>query len=362
MKYSDFTAIILCAGNGSRANLGFNKAFFTLDNGKTVIDTVLNAFNEFENVILVYNKNDEEKIKNYACKKVLGGATRGESVKNALTLVTTPYVIIHDGARPFVKGEVIDECVETARKNGSAISCVKAVNSLKRKDGDKATSVNREEYFEVQTPQAFITKNLKIAYDKIGTACSDDSEVYEKAGNNVCLSNGDYANKKLTNYSDFNAQNFRVGYGFDVHALSKTRQLVIGGIKIGHYMGLLGHSDADVLTHAIMDALLSGAGKKDIGCLFPDTDKQYENADSIELLKRVVQEIKPYKIVNVSAVIMAQKPKMAPHIDSMRNRLSLALGIDFEDINISATTTEKLGICGEEKGIASSATVLLTKI
>lgn len=361
MKYSDFTAIILCAGSGSRANLGFNKAFFTLDNNKTVIDTTLSAFSEFENVILVYNENDADKIKDYSCKKVIGGKTRGESVRNALPQVTTPYVIIHDGARPYVSEEVIFDCVETVRKNGCAIACVKAVNSLKKKAGDNATSVNREDYFEVQTPQAFLTKNLVVAYEKIGTDCSDDSEVYEKAGYPVFLSKGDYANKKLTNYSDFNAQNFRIGYGFDVHALSKTRQLIIGGVKIEHYMGLVGHSDADVLTHAIMDALLSGAGKKDIGCLFPDTDKKYENADSIELLKVVVEEIKPYKIINVSAVIMAQKPKMSPHIDSMRSRLSSVLGIDFEDINISATTTEKLGICGEEKGIASSATVLLSK-
>ena len=362
MKYSDFTAIILCAGKGDRAKLGYNKVFYTLDTGKTVIDTTLDAFKDFENVILVYNQKDEGKIKKYSQKKVLGGNSRGESVKNALDFVTTPYVIIHDGARPFVTTSVIDECVKNARKFGSAVACVKAVNSLKIKTEHGATAVDRDDYYEVQTPQAFNSKNLIDAYSKIGTTCSDDSEVYEKAGYTVTISNGDYANKKLTNYADFNAQNFRIGYGFDAHALVKKRQLIIGGVEIEHYMGLLGHSDADVLTHAIMDALLSGAGKKDIGCLFPDTDKKYENANSIELLKQVIKEISPYKIVNVSAVIMAQKPKMAPHIQAMRERLANAMQIDVEQINISATTTEKLGICGEEKGIASSATVLLAKL
>ena len=155
----------------------------------------------------------------------------------------------------------------------------------------------------------------------------------------------------------------RIGHGYDVHRLVEGRDLILGGVKIPHETGLLGHSDADVLTHAIMDALLGAAALGDIGKLFPDTDPAYKGADSLMLARAVVEEIsaKGYRIGNVDATVIAQAPKLAPYIEEMRKNLAQALGIQITEINVKATTEEKLGFTGERLGIAAHAVCLLEK-
>lgn len=156
----------------------------------------------------------------------------------------------------------------------------------------------------------------------------------------------------------------RVGMGYDVHRLVEGRDLIIGGVKIPHTMGLLGHSDADVLIHAIMDALLGAAGLGDIGKHFPDTDPQYKGISSICLLESVAEKIqeKGYVVENIDATIIAQKPKMRPHIEQMEQNVAKALGISVEQVNIKATTEEGLGFTGTEEGISSQAICALTSI
>lgn len=153
----------------------------------------------------------------------------------------------------------------------------------------------------------------------------------------------------------------RIGHGYDVHRLVKGRKLVLGGVEIPHEKGLLGHSDADVLTHAVMDALLGAAALGDIGKLFPDNDDKYLGADSIELLKKVLAIIKDkgYKIVNIDSTIIAQRPKLSPHIDKMRETLAAAMEINVDCVSVKATTEEHLGFSGEELGIAAHAVVLI---
>lgn len=155
----------------------------------------------------------------------------------------------------------------------------------------------------------------------------------------------------------------RVGQGFDVHAFQEGRPLIIGGIEIPHTKGLLGHSDADVLLHAITDAALGAIGEGDIGRHFPDTDPEYKDADSAKLLEYIwkIVEDKGYKLGNVDCTIMAQRPKMAPYIEQMRNRIAELLHAEPSQVNVKATTTEKLGFVGREEGIASLATILLVK-
>ena len=155
----------------------------------------------------------------------------------------------------------------------------------------------------------------------------------------------------------------RIGHGYDVHRLVEDRKLILGGVDIPHSLGLLGHSDADVLTHAVMDALLGAAAMGDIGKLFPDTDDAYKGADSLLLAKEVMRRIRlaGYEVGNVDATVIAQKPKLAPHIPQMRENLAKALGIAVEDINVKATTEEKLGFTGTEQGIAAHAVCLLFK-
>ena len=155
----------------------------------------------------------------------------------------------------------------------------------------------------------------------------------------------------------------RIGHGYDVHRLVEDRKLIIGGIDIPYEKGLLGHSDADVLTHALMDALLGAAALGDIGKLFPDNDPNYSGADSVELLKRVCAVLKEhkYKISNVDCTVIAQRPKLSPYIDSMRQRLADAMGIDLGDVSVKATTEEKMGFTGEGLGISAHAVALIEK-
>jgi 2-C-methyl-D-erythritol 2,4-cyclodiphosphate synthase len=152
----------------------------------------------------------------------------------------------------------------------------------------------------------------------------------------------------------------RIGNGFDVHEFKEDRDLIIGGVKIDYPLGLYGHSDADVLTHAVMDALLGAAGKGDIGRHFPDTDKQYKGISSLILLKKVVSIISPYLVNNIDVTIIAQEPKMAPFIPQMEKNLSDIIGVSLDQINIKATTTEKLGFTGRKEGIAVLASATLT--
>jgi len=154
---------------------------------------------------------------------------------------------------------------------------------------------------------------------------------------------------------------YRVGFGYDVHQLVKGRALVLGGVDIPFERGLIGHSDADVLAHAIGDALLGAAALGDIGRHFPDTDEKYREVDSLWLLQQIVMRIAEagYEIGNVDATVVAQRPKLAPHIDAMRQRLSAALGIDRNGVSVKATTSERLGFMGREEGIAAHAVVLI---
>ena len=158
-------------------------------------------------------------------------------------------------------------------------------------------------------------------------------------------------------------QDLRIGNGFDVHAFAENRKLILGGVEIPHTSGLLGHSDADVLTHAVMDAILGAARCGDIGELFPDTDDAFKDANSIELLKKVAEHVRErcYKIQDIDATIMAQAPKLSPHRDAMRKNIAEACKISAEHVGIKATTTEKLGFVGREEGIAASASAILIK-
>lgn len=157
---------------------------------------------------------------------------------------------------------------------------------------------------------------------------------------------------------------FRVGHGYDVHKLVEDRKLIIGGVEIPHYKGLLGHSDADVLAHAICDALLGAAALGDIGKHFPDNDDRYKYVDSLVLLEKVCELIrnKGYEISNVDSTILAQAPKLRPYIDEMRSKLAKAMKLDIDELSVKATTEERLGFTGREEGIAAHAVVLLMKI
>lgn len=366
MKSSpEITAVILCAGQGSRANLGYNKMLASVD-GVTVAAKTVRKFLRFDKVVIVCSPDDEEFLRCAVLGDnvdfVIGGNTRTQSVRNALASVSsTDIIVIHDGARPFVTAEIIDKSIESAVKNGSGIAAIKSTNAIKTVADGKIITINRENVFTVQTPQSFRFDEIKAAYDKISGDYADDSEVYELAGFSTTLTEGSPDNVKLTTARDFYGLNdaYRVGIGYDVHKLIHGRRLILCGKELPFEKGLLGHSDADVAVHAVMDALLSAGGLPDIGVLFPDTDKRFEGADSMELLKDVMRRLNNYEIVNVSVCIIAQKPKLQPHIAEMRHILASVLKTDDDRINVSATTAEGLGIVGEGQGMAAISQVLI---
>ena len=226
-------------------------------------------------------------------------------------------------------------------------------------NGAGSQGVDRSEYCSVQTPQGFRKADLMEAHDKAlreGIQATDDAMLVELAGFPVEVVDGDYQNIKITTREDLPIEN-RTGIGFDVHALTEGRRLILGGVDIPFERGLDGHSDADVLVHALMDALLGAAALGDIGCHFPDTDDAYKGISSMLLLQKVRDLLSEnfFSIANVDMTIMAQRPRIGPHIEAMRENIAEVLGIGKSRINIKATTTERLGFVGREEGIAAEA-------
>ena len=232
-------------------------------------------------------------------------------------------------------------------------------NSVRRLFDEESESVDRENYVSVQTPQGFRKSMLIDAYEKAyddsfhGT---DDAAIVEHAGGRIAVVDGEYQNIKITTREDLPLEN-RVGTGFDVHRFAEGRRLVLGGVEIPYELGLAGHSDADVLTHALMDALLGAAAMGDIGKLFPDSDPAYEGADSLLLLQQVAEKLDEafYRIGNVDVTVIAQEPKLSPYTEQMRENLAARLGIEVSRVSVKATTTERLGFTGRQEGIACEA-------
>ena len=241
-------------------------------------------------------------------------------------------------------------------------------NTIIEDKNGKVKYLGKDNLYSVQTPQAFLVKDIKKAYSLAkDKTFNDDGEVYSKYIGDIHTVKGDAKNVKLTFKEDFDVLSqtnaCRFGTGFDCHKLVSGRDLILGGIKIPHSKGLLGHSDADVLTHAIMDAILSASAMRDIGYHFPDTDKKYKDISSIKLLKQVMKIIgkENYKVKSISAVIMAEKPKLLKYIPLITENLASVLKIDKSMVGIGATTLEGLGFVGREEGICVNATALLEK-
>ncbi len=401
--------IIAAAGKGERAGFEKNKLLFKGADGKTVLERTLFAFVKsgiIDEYVVAVSEKDEAEISAILpreVKIVLGGKTRSASVKNALAAVTGDIVLIHDGARPFVSAEIIENCANSADKFGSGIVAEESRNTVCRaENGEIAEYLGKSGLYSVQTPQGFKTELIKKAYAAAGEEnFNDDGEVYAKFIAPPRIVKGSTENVKLTFKEDFKntadgakacgadcrggvfggatgsdthtaasagasagAGEYRFGTGFDCHKLVTGRKLILGGIEIPHDKGLLGHSDADVLSHAITDAIFAAAAMRDIGYHFPDTDPAYEGADSIELLKTALKIVgeKGFSVTSVSATIMAEKPKLLKFIPEITENLAAALGIAKGNAGIAATTLEGLGFVGREEGICVSATATLIKL
>lgn len=386
------SVIICAAGKGERAGFNKNKLMAPLS-GMPVLHYTLSEFEAFDceylggnlEKIAVCGEDDEvtrQFCHAYGWQVVSGGKTRTESVYNALQVVTGDIVLIHDGARPFVTAEIIEECINCVKEYGSAICACPAIDTVAiGSDGYIDSVPDRDNVYIIQTPQAFLTKDIVAAYQKAvtsGEKFTDDSSVYSHyiKPAKICPC-GTQQNKKLTYRQDFehfctyptaiffDEDQPKVGFGVDVHAFGKEQDYVtLCGVKIPCDTGLIAHSDGDVAVHAIMDALLSAAGLKDIGHYFPDSDPEYKGADSIKLLEKVVELIgeKGFKPLGISVAVQAEKPRLAKYIDEMILSLAKAVGVDEEDVSITAGTCEGLGFVGQKKGICAYCTAVIKEV
>lgn len=372
-------AVIPAAGTGTRAGFSNNKILQKIG-GVSVLARTVSAFARNEAIAGVFvcvNGADREEISRELApfkniRLVSGGKTRTESVKNALEAFATEktppdYVLIHDAARPFLSQKIIDDCIAAVRSFGSAVCALPCTDTaVLSENGFAVSPLPREKLYTVQTPQGFSFPELLSAYRRIGEGetFTDDSGVFAKYVAPPRLFEGERINVKLTFREDFFMQTFRTGIGIDTHAFCDGDHIMLGGVRIPHGSGLAAHSDGDVLIHAVMDAMLSAAGLCDIGHYFPDTDPQYKGADSMALLKKVrrLVENEGFCVSNVSAAIVAQRPKLAPFIPKMKENLADVLGICETDVGITAGTNEGLGYLGRGEGITVTATTLLNRI
>ena len=375
------TAIITAAGCGVRSGLKSNKVLAKAEDGKTFLEKAAGPFDDDERVtqiIFTAGKTDFNDIEAIAkglktpCFTVLGGETRSLSVFNALKKAEGEIVLVHDGARPFVSAKVVNDCINGVIENGSAVAAVPCVDTVADlNDNGEIIKSTRKNRAIIQTPQGFYLKNLLSAFkkaEKHGTLSdfTDESGVYSAFFEKARICEGDKKNIKLTYPEDFapNKNDLRAGVGYDVHKLVENRKLILGGITIPHDKGLLGHSDADVLTHAVMDALLSAAALRDIGYYFSDKNPDFKGISSMLLLEKVLCMLNAegYLPHNVSAVIQAQKPKLSPYVPQIRENLAKAINLPVSAVGISCTTTEGIGFIGREEGIAATAYCTIEKV
>lgn len=381
-------ALIVAAGTGTRFGSALPKVFVPLG-GIPLLSWSLRAFGnhpQISTVVVVVSEEYVPRAQELCAAEitlpwqvVAGGSERRASVCNglrALSEFTPDIVAIHDGARPLVSAEVISDSLAVAKRCGAALATVGIVDTVKQVAPDRriTATLDRSQLQLAQTPQTFRYELIRRAHEQAdaeGWAVTDDAMLVERLGHPVHASRGDWRNLKITVPEDLlmaerlsagAPSSPRVGHGFDLHRFVEGRRLVLGGVEIPYAKGLLGHSDADAALHAIADALLGAAGLGDIGRHFPDTDPAYKDADSRKLLAQVAALVRAqgFAIANVDVTILAQAPKLAPHMPAMREATAATLNVVPDLINYKATTTEKLGPIGEGLALAAEAVALLT--
>ena len=369
-------ALILCGGSGTRMGGDGNKTLLKVGG----VPAVVRCFRAFQKavkgIVLVTRAGDKEDfmeaMSSHGCTPlavITGGADRQASALNGLMALPTDadIALIHDGARPFVTEKVVRRVIESVEKYGSGVAAVPARDTIKRADadGNVLETLDRSALWQMQTPQGFFVKDLLAAHAIAQARYTDDAALMEAAGHSVRLVQGSPDNIKLTSPEDLRMVNGmmtpRIGTGFDAHRLVEGRDLWLGGGKVPYEKGLLGHSDADVALHALMDALLGAAAMGDIGKLFPDKSPEYKDISSVLLLRKVGKRLKDegFTVGNVDVTIVCQAPRLSDYIPAMREVIAYTLGIPQGQVSVKATTTEHMGYEGSGEGISAQAVAML---
>lgn len=376
-------AIILAGGSGTRMGAQKNKVLLPLAGVPVLLRSILAFAPLVKGIVVACREEDRAEIQEYSFPQTTpvlfasGGKTRQESVWNALQALPDDCanVLIHDGARALVDQDTIVRVMQAVEAHGAAAAAIPATDTIRTVDAQERAlnTPDRKLLRQMQTPQGFRKELIVDAHQRAkedqydGT---DDVSLLERLGVPVYLTEGSRRNIKLTTPEDMvmaeallsaSFPSLRVGQGYDVHRLVPDRKLILCGVEVPHTLGLLGHSDADVAVHALMDAMLGAMGLRDIGKHFPDTDPQYAGISSMKLLAHVVNLLqnKGARVTNADVTIVAQRPKLLPYIPEMQSNIASALNLLVDRVNIKATTTEHLGFEGHEEGISAQAIVMV---
>jgi len=367
------TALIVAAGRGERAGGDVPKQF-RLIGGKPMLRWAVESLIrhpavQSTRIVIAEGQQDSAKQALQGLdigELITGGAERADSVRAGLEAIEADAVLVHDAARPFCPPPVVDRLLASLEFFEGAAPVLPVGDTLARIADTLGDPVDRAGLGRVQTPQAFRLGALRSAYDLWnGPSPTDETTVVRAAGMKVAAVTGDPALEKITLPSDFDrAEQWlagrltpRTGMGFDVHAFSGNGPIMLGGLEVPHDRGLAGHSDADVILHAITDALLGAAGLGDIGEHFPPSDPQWKGADSSLFLAHAAALVrdKGGVIDHIDCTIVAEAPKVGPYRQAMRNRIAEIIGLSVEQVSVKATTTEGLGFTGRREGIAAQA-------
>ena len=381
--------ILLAGGKGTRMNASVNKILLPLC-GETVLIRSIRAFIPFADLIVIVSRPDEQaEILHEILKQRLsfpfqfapGGNTRQKSVLSGISAISPEpddILLIHDAARCLVDSDLIERVIQSVILNNTGIPGIPATSTYKicNTDSYVVYTPDRFSLYEIQTPQGFtagtyIPYAIKAGNDQLDF--TDDAGLLEYYHVPVRVVPGSSKNIKLTNPEDLkraraliegDVQLIRTGIGYDVHRFSENRKLILCGVEIPFEYGLLGHSDADVALHALMDAMLGACALGDIGKHFPDTEREYKGISSVLLLEKTKQLIMEagFQIGNADITIVAQKPKLSSYIQRMNENIAEALRIPVSMVNVKATTTEKLGFEGRMEGISAYAVCSVYKI
>ncbi len=371
--------VLLAAGDSKRLNSTTPKPFQKINN-KTLLEYSINSFKNFteiKKIIVVYNKKHKKYLKKLNLKniiKVKGGKNRQESSFKALKKIkrmNCKKVLIHDAARPSPPKTIIRNLINKLKKNDAVIPTIKISDATKRASENIIfKNIQRDNLIFAQTPQGFTFKKIFNKHrESDDLSFDDDSSLLTYAGEKVISINGSKLNFKITDskdlemFSSLKKGKTYYGIGFDVHKLVKNRKLYLSGIKIPFEFGLEGHSDSDPVIHAIIDSLLGACRLGDIGKLFSDKNKKYKNIRSTILLEKVIKLIysKNFTINNIDINIIAQKPKIKKYSKKMIHLISKICKININQINIKGKTTEKLGLIGKGRSIASEVISTVVK-
>jgi 2-C-methyl-D-erythritol 4-phosphate cytidylyltransferase/2-C-methyl-D-erythritol 2,4-cyclodiphosphate synthase len=365
-------ALVVAAGSGSRTGGEVPKQYRRVG-GKALLAHAIDALRHprIDEVRVVIGPGQEKLYPEAVGERplpapVLGGAERQDSVLRGLEAIEdADVVLIHDAARAFLPAAVIDRLLDALEHKDGAVPVLPVVDTLARAAGALGETVPRETLVRVQTPQAFRFEVILAAHRAWTGSATDDAQVARAAGLSVATVEGDPMLEKLTYEADFARWEERLrarmvsrtGMGFDVHAFERGDGLWMSGILIPHERGLKGHSDADVVLHAVTDALLGAIGEGDIGQHFPPSDPQWRGAASSRFVEhaRGLIQARGGRIDHVDATVICEAPKVGPHRDAMRVRLAELLGLPLPRVSIKATTSERLGFTGRGEGIAAQA-------